>query len=51
MNTERWVELMRNFDLQLTPEEIAQGWHFCYDWDDLLIGPGMIELESCTCTT
>jgi len=27
----------------------AQGWHFCADWDELLIGPGMPEMETCLC--
>ena len=36
---------MRDDDLPLTAEEIAQGWHFCPEWDELLIGPGMSELE------
>lgn len=33
----------------LTPGHIAQGWHFCAEWDGLLIGPGMGELAVCTC--
>ena len=34
---------------QLSPEEISQGWHFCYDWDGLLIGPGNFKMDSCNC--
>jgi hypothetical protein len=34
---------------QLSPEEISQGWHFCYDWDGLLIGPGNSKMDSCNC--
>lgn len=34
---------------QLSEEQIAQGWHNCPDWDDLLIGPGMVEMQYCIC--
>ena len=34
---------------RLTQEEIAEGWHWCYEFDGLLVGPGMREMESCTC--
>lgn len=47
----RYHALMANDDLQLTPAELKAGWHFCYDWDGLLIGPGMNEIENCTCWT
>lgn len=40
---------MKNDGEKLTPEEVSQGWHFCCDWDGLLIGPGMSELEYCDC--
>lgn len=33
----------------LTQEEIDSGWHFCFDWDGLLIGPGMPEMKICIC--
>lgn len=49
MLPERWTELMYNGDLRLTEKEIAEGWHFCPDWDSLLIGPGMIEMDYCSC--
>ena len=39
MTNERFNELMRNEDLSLTPEEIAQDWHFCYEFDGLLRKP------------
>lgn len=41
MTDERYNALMSNEDLELTPSEIAKGWHFCCEWDALLIGPGM----------
>ena len=33
----------------LTDEEISQGWHFCPDFDSLLIGPGEPEFDFCQC--
>lgn len=49
MDRKRWFELQRDYDGKLTPQEMEQGWHFCYDWDFLLVGPGMQEQFSCTC--
>ena len=34
---------------ELTPEEAAIGWHFCEEFDGLLIGPGMDEMKVCYC--
>lgn len=45
MNNQRYVELESNEEATLTPEEMAQGWHWCDDWDYMLIGPGMSEFE------
>lgn len=47
MTTGRWGELMRDDSLELTPEEIKAGWHFCVEFDGLLVGPGMDELQFC----
>ena len=33
----------------LTKEEFDDGWHWCYDWDGLLIGEDMVETQSCYC--
>lgn len=49
MTDKRWKQLMHDVGPGLTPEEIADGWHFCWDWDGLLIGPGMGEMDSCVC--
>lgn len=49
MTDERFAELMSDDDATLSDSEIYAGWHFCPDWDGLLIGPGMIEIECCTC--
>lgn len=40
---------MADDDEKLSDAEIAAGWHFCYDWDGLLVGPGMEELKACCC--
>jgi hypothetical protein len=48
MPVRRYIEL----DLRgggLTQEELDAGWHFCYDWDGMLVGPGMPETEICVC--
>lgn len=50
MTRERWRGLMSVTGGRLTPEELAQGWHFCPDWDDLLVHPDMPESRACTCT-
>ena len=49
MTNSRYAELMRDDSLRLTKEEMSYGWHFCYDWDGLLVGPGMFEQECCCC--
>lgn len=51
MSDERWIELMNDptAKSKLTKEEMDEGWHFCFDWDGLLVGPDMSELEACTC--
>lgn len=51
MTKQRWNELMRNHPpgTDLTPEERAKGWHWCIDWDGLLVGPWMPEEAGCLC--
>lgn len=49
MNHIRWTQLMENESLSLTQEEKDQGWHFCPDWDYLLISPESAEYKSCNC--
>lgn len=48
MNNERWEHLMHDDKMHLTAAEIAQGWHFCWEFDGLLVGPGMGEQRFCT---
>jgi hypothetical protein len=49
MNEQRYRELMGSPDAKITDEEWEEGWHYCPDWDFLLIGPETIESEACTC--
>lgn len=49
MSKERYTELMNNTTLSLTAGEYENGWHFCNDWDDLLIHRNWPEAECCTC--
>lgn len=49
MTEERYKNLMENQKDELTSEEIQSGWHFCNEFDGLLVGPGMGELECCQC--
>lgn len=49
MDSERWTDLMNDPEGCLSAKELAEGWHWCGDWDDLLVGPGMMELTCCTC--
>ena len=48
MNTKRYIEI-DNAGTGLTKEELEQGWHFCNDWDGMLVGPGCDEADCCTC--
>lgn len=36
-------------DLELTEEERDQGYHFCPDWDFMLVGPNDPESTACLC--
>jgi hypothetical protein len=49
MTDDRWVALMNDGDSRLTTEEMDRGWHWCWDWDQLLVGPGMMEMDCCNC--
>lgn len=49
MTKERYRELETNIQLQLTPEELVEGWHFCLEWDDMLIHKSWKEAEYCSC--
>ncbi len=47
ISEERYQRLMSGESL--TPEEMADGWHFCCEWDGLLIHPSWREARVCTC--
>lgn len=47
MTDERYAAVMADYSAKLTPAEIAEGWHFCVEFDGLLVGPGMGELRVC----
>lgn len=48
MDTKRYFEIELK-GASLTQEEKEDGWHFCPDWDGLLTGPEMDEIEHCLC--
>lgn len=49
MNNERWQHLERTGEAP-TPEERTEGWHYCPEWDEMLIGPSMeMEWDCCVC--
>lgn len=37
MTQERWRQLSGNLDLSLTEAEMKEGWHFCFEFDGLLV--------------
>lgn len=45
---DRWKTLMDDDSLDLTEAEIAQGWHFCHEFD-LLLRTNKEEEFQCTC--
>lgn len=49
MTDDRYQELMTNDEAVLTKDELAEGWHFCADWDGLLISHSSVEYQYCTC--
>ena len=53
MSQERWDYLMKPFDgdesVMLTAQELADGWHWCDEWDGLLIHVDDREFEHCKC--
>ena len=51
MTEQRWQELENDptDNARLTPSEIEEGWHWCAEFDCLLVGPGMGELRFCSC--
>jgi hypothetical protein len=50
MENARYIELTNNLELKLSNEEVDLGWHFCNEWDGLLIHKTWPEHECCICT-
>lgn len=40
---------MKDDGHELSVSELAAGWHFCADWDSLLVCPEMEESKFCHC--
>ena len=49
MNKSRYIALDLNPDLDLDEEEIKDGWHFCTEWDFMLIHNSLEEFYCCNC--
>jgi hypothetical protein len=51
MTRERWTYLQESRDphVCISDEELAEGWHWCNEFDGLLVGPEMGELRFCKC--
>lgn len=49
MTHERFDALMTDDALELTPAEIIEGWHFCVEFDGLLVSPRCDEFQCCRC--
>lgn len=53
MTQERWDYLMRPFEgdesVMLTADELTNGWHWCDEWDGLLIHADDGEFIHCKC--
>jgi len=48
VNRERYMELDRSGE-GLTKEEWEAGWHWCNEWDGMLVGPDTDEALVCSC--
>ena len=49
MKLSRYNELEGGAKPKLTEEEKQGGWHFCSDWDSMLIHSTWDEYSCCTC--
>jgi hypothetical protein len=50
MDNKRYREIENSDTAELTAEEKAQGWHFCPDWDFMLVNSNDKEGEGAACT-
>ena len=49
MDRERYIRIQNGTE-DLTPEEVEDGWHFCPDWDDMLIHVDDDKFQCCPCS-
>lgn len=49
MTDKRYHQLMDSAAECLTPAERRAGWHFCNEWDGMLIHPSHLEADCCNC--
>jgi hypothetical protein len=49
MDRERYIRIQNGAE-DLTPEEVEDGWHFCPEWDDMLIHADDDEFQCCPCS-
>lgn len=51
MTPQRIRELEADPHAVLTDREVMMGWHWCCEFDGLLVGPTMPEWDCCLCYT
>jgi len=39
----------RHVQPEITEEQAAKGWHYCPEWDGLVVHPGVPEWDACVC--
>lgn len=49
MSVERYIQLEKHRNVNLTPEEVEAGYRFCCEWDGLLIHASHPEANCCGC--
>jgi len=49
MDAQRHRTLERDPTTELTAAEVEAGWHFCLDWDGMLIHEDDDEFKCCSC--
>ncbi len=50
MSDERYQALMLDMESKLTEEEINLGWHWCFEFDGLLVNANDPDMKKCGCT-
>jgi len=43
------IQDLETTDTKLTEEEVKKGYHFCPDWDGMIVGPNDPEWAMCLC--